>query len=373
MWKRYAVVAALLVIVSACDTSGSPSDTPSRSAAGATRGIDSNPTGRPVSAPDLQHVPRDWDQVPWAGSGRAVRAPAADAALPAIIDGGGPPARLAYHPVERLTDPEGWASERILFLGRDNKWRELDLGDLGLPDAWWPGRDTFGAGSLSGDGRTWAAHTLAGVLFVDLTTGTFHHVAFPDKSPVVRYVTWVPGHDVVSAYARKPEGTRYFTYQLRPRGRINPVSYDGSRTRFDVDGTPVEVTTHGRTLTLTRQEAGTSTSTHWTLPFRFDVGDPFGVFGLDQVAIQPTLADTRPLPVWVFDKHTGQPTARLLLPPRTSIEGWTDNGTLILYVDNRRLIAWNPQSGEFTRILEVPGPYPAPDEAAASTVSLTSR
>lgn len=370
VFERFALAVALLVIVSGCETSESSSDAPPRNQADATRGVDSGPTEEPVLAPELQHLPSDWSEINWSRS-RQVRAPAGDTALPMVLDGG-PPARLAYHPVERLTDPEGWAGERIFFLGRDGQWRELDMGDLGLPDTWWPGSDTFGPGSLSADGHTWAAHTNGGVVFVDLTTGASHHVAFPQASPMVRYVTWVPGKNVVSAYARKPEGTRYSTFQLRPNGPVSPVSYDGSRTHFDVDGTPVEVTTHGRTLTLTRGEAGRSTPTQWQLPIRFVRGDPYGVFGQDEVAIQPTLTDTRPVTVWVFDKATGHPQARLLLPPRTSIERWTDSGSLVLYVENRRLVTWDPQSGQFTRLLEVPGPYPQLGEWAASTVSLAS-
>ncbi len=281
----------------------------------------------------------------------------------------GPPASLAYHPLERLTDPVGWAGERIIFLGRDGRWRELNLGDLGLPEAWWPGADTFGAGSLSDDGRMWVAHTNAGVVFVNLTTGTHRHVAFPRTSPVVRAVTFIPGRDVVSAYARLPEGLRYSTFHVWPGGRLTRVSYDGRRTRFDVDGTPVEVSSKGRTLILTRSVPGGHTITRWRAP-RGVVGTPYGVFGEDQVAIQPTLSDDRSMIVWVFEKHSGQIQARLRIPPGTTIERWTDRGRLTLYLNSRRLVTWDPQSGRVRRLLEVPGPYPGRLESAASTVSL---
>jgi hypothetical protein len=127
-------------------------------------------------------------------------------------------ARLAYHPLERLTDPaEGWASEQIMFWGSDGQWRSLDMADLGLPEAWWPGgNDTYGPGSLSADGRIWAAHTNAGVVLVNLSTGSFRHVAFPGTSPMVRYVTSVPGQRAFSAYARTPQGVRYQTFRVRP-------------------------------------------------------------------------------------------------------------------------------------------------------------
>lgn len=62
---------------------------------------------------------------------------------------------LAVYPAQPCG--EGWERESIFFLGTDLQWRELNLGDLGLPaDAWIYSCDSYGAGALSPDGTMWA-------------------------------------------------------------------------------------------------------------------------------------------------------------------------------------------------------------------------
>ena len=79
--------------------------------------------------------------------------------LPSLLTD--PPGRavLTFHPPEGFDDPAGWASETLLFYGSDRRWRSLRMGELGLPAQAWPGADTYGAGSLSPDGRWWAGRS----------------------------------------------------------------------------------------------------------------------------------------------------------------------------------------------------------------------
>jgi hypothetical protein len=71
-------------------------------------------------------------------------------------------------------DVQGWARETIDFYGVDGTWRRLNMADLGLPDSAWPGCQTYGAGSLSPDGRWWV--TGAKGLFVLLNLESGHLV-----------------------------------------------------------------------------------------------------------------------------------------------------------------------------------------------------
>ena len=367
-----ALVPALLVLAAGCSSSPDSSGPPPRHAAGGISAPAAPATRAADAAPTLQRLPRHWGSVPWAANPGG-RVPSRTAALPDALDGHGPPARLAYH-AERLSDEHGWAGERVLFLGRDGRWRALDLADLGLPESWWPGPGAYGAGALSADGRTWAARTNAGVVLVDLTTGEHHHVAFPATSPNVRYVAWVPGSHVVSAYARRPGGRRYSTFQLGPGGEPRPASYDGSRSRFDVDGAPVTIVSHGRTLNLSRGVEVGPIALQWHLPLRFLRGTPYGVFSDDDVALlQPTPDDRGFGTVWVFDKVTGEARARLRVPTGSSIDGWTGHGALIVTISDRRSVTWNPASGAFHRWLVAAPPHPSASEGTASTVALPAR
>ncbi len=383
MALRTALVCALLTLLAACTTSvGEPrkDSPPAGSADNTTDGafaLPEAPTSNVPKAPRPQVAPRDWSRVPWVGGRRRV-APAAAEELPGVLQDP-QRARLVYHPTERLDDPTGWAGERLLFLGVDDQWRVLDMEELGLPADWWPGVDTYGSGSLSRDGRVWAGKTDGGVVLLELSSGAVRHVDFPPgRSRVVR-VDWMPGRDVVSAYAARPRYYKYDTFQVDTTGRVKSVRYPGWRTRFDVDGTPVEVSRAKRhQLTIKRWEDDGITSTTWTpgvtIP-RSMRTTAFGVFGATDVALYahrgwPSHA---PAQVWALDKGTGAVTARLQVPATTSIEGWADDGTLRLLVANRRVVEWQPRTGKVRQVLELPGPYPGSGEWAAATVAFPSQ
>ncbi|WP_121257037.1 hypothetical protein [Nocardioides ferulae] len=362
MWTIW--VAAAVLLLAACSP-GEPA-APEAPPAGTPEAA---PSATPARPPAVQRLPERWASVPLHG-GLPRRAPADSDALPDVL-GAGVAARLAYHPTERWEDPVGWAGEQVLFWGVDGRWRVLGLADLGLPDAWWPGPDTYGPGRLSADGRRWAAHTNAGVVFVDLTEGTVRHVDFPRGSRMVRYVEWLPGRNAVSAYGRAPGPSPYRTFHVTPGGKVTPVPYTGWRSRFDTDGTPVELVSDPPTgLRVTRWEGGTPERTTWDLPRDFRRGRLWGVFGETHVAVfEPPRGGLGSTMIWVFDTTTGEPVARLRVP-LTSIEGWLDAGSLLLLVDSRRLVVWQPLTGRFLRSTVLPGPYPAEGEWAAATVSL---
>lgn len=323
------------------------------------------------SLPRLERLPAEWGRVPFAQTAFPRDMPSL-VSSPSVLEQPRP-AVLVYHPLERASDPVGWGGEELLFLGRDGQWRNLNMADLGLNPAWWPGADTYGAGELSGDGRFWAAQTDAGVVILDLTTGVVRHVSFPAGHPFVRNVEWVPGRNVVTAYARNANGKRYLTFHIRPRGRATPVSYDGSKTRFDVDGTRVVILrTARREFTVTRMEPGEATSSRWMLPADFPPGAQRGVFSETRVALSKNVGDGFDRQeIWVFDKATGDPLARLAVP-MTEIVGWLDDSNLLLNVDGRRLVTWEPETRSIRRVAELPGPFRQPGEWAAATVTVST-
>lgn len=368
---RPVLLSVLVALLAACTTTtGEPSSPGS-------------PAGSPPSAPataplpPAQALPRDWDRVPWV-DGRRTTAPGAAAELPSVL-ADPRPARLVHHPTERWEDGDGWVSERLFLLGTDERWRSLDLDDLGLPDGSWPGRDTFGAGSLSRDGRWWAGRAHAGVVLLDLRSGEVTYAALPPGIAGVGHVQWIPGRDVVSATAGRPGSSRQVTFHVDTAGRVTPARYPGWRTRFDVDGTPVGVTSVGRDrLRFTRwHDTGTESRTlapGLELP-RLMRRYVFPVFGSSEVALLAAARSwpsSAPAHVWALDKHTGAMTARLRVPATTDVVGWTADGTLRLLLENRRLVEWHPASGRLRRLLELPGPYPDPHEWAAATVAFPS-
>ena len=159
---------------------------------------------------------------------------------------------------------------------------------------------------------------------------------------------------------------------------MTPVRYPGWRTRFDVDGTPIEVIGTGRPqLKFKRWEEDGIESTTFTpgvdIP-RSMRSYAFGVFGAADVALYahrgwPSPASAQ---IWVLDKSTGAMSARLRVPATSSIVGWTDNGRLRLLVANRRVVEWEPRTGHVRRLLELRGPYPVLGEWAAATVTFPS-
>jgi hypothetical protein len=217
------------------------------------------------------------------------------------------------------------------------------------------------------------------VILVDLDSGAVRFADLPTDRSNVRSVGWIPGRDVVSAHAAGPKFMKYDTVHIDTDGRVQPVQYPGWRTRFDVDGTPVEVSGAGRhELTIKRWEAGGIGSTTWS--FRMALPQTlrhttFGTFGATDVALYAHRGWPSPAPgqVWVLDKDTGAMTARLQVPANTDIRGWTDDGSLRLLLANRRAVEWHPRSGEVRQVLNLPGPYPDSGEWAAATVAFPSQ
>lgn len=372
---RTALTCTLLSVLAACTAPVSEPSKDSPPASPATDAAEGSPT-KATPVPKPQVLPDDWNRVPWAG-GQRREPPTTASEVPSVLQ---VPARaqLAYHPTERLDDPDGWAGERIYFLGVDDRWRVLDMADLGLPADSWPGADTYGSGSLSHDGRMWVGHAHGGVVLINLSSGTVNFVAFPADRSDVRHVKWVPGEDVVSAYASPPQGSNYYTFHVDAEGRLKPVEYPGPRTTFDTDGTPTEVVgVTGQRLRITRwtdQGPEPTTVTPGIDIPRSVRRHAFGVFGDAHVAlyVHQGWPSRTAAQLWVLDKGTGALVARLEVPATSSIVGWTDDGILRVLLANRRLVQWDPRTGDVRQVLELPGPYPAYAEWAAATVTFAS-
>lgn len=307
--------------------------------------------------PELQRLPRDWSKVPWR-AGRELLAPAARLVTKSVLADPPGRARLTFHAVERLGDNEGWGGERLVFLGYDGRWRSLDMADLGLSDSVWPGVDTYGAGALSEDGRTWAGRTKAGVVLLDPGSGRAHHVELPGPFSQVGYLTWVPGRETLAAVAGHATGGGLRAFDIDRSGRVTRARYPASDTRFDVQGTPVSIVwTHGR-LRVTRYESSGPVVATWPSPGRLRGRTQYGTFGSTSVLLVQWPDDlTGPSTLWVLDKVTGEPTARLRSSGQAA--AWPvrwDRESVVLLIDNQALVAWNPTSGSFERVLRLAEP-----------------
>lgn len=208
--------------------------------------------GSPAAAPKptptptvvVQRLPADLASLPRLRTALPRRTPTDAASLPALVDD--PPLRATtvYHPAEHWPEPvEGWASETLLFHGIDGEWRRLRMDDLGLPEASWPGHDTYGAGSLSPDGRWWAGKSGAGVILLDLGTGTADVVGL--GSDWVASVEWrADSRSLVVGHGSS--GRRAELLEL-PSRRRTVLPYEYWQADFAPDGTAYSLRAAGRT------------------------------------------------------------------------------------------------------------------------------
>lgn len=342
---------ALLLVLTGCSASGDPAATPAPSV-----------TPRPVEAPvTVQTLPADPASWPRLRTRLPRRVPTDGTSLPALLDD--PPGRatMVFHPAERWPEPvEGWASETLLFHGRDGQWRRLRMDELGLPDASWTTHDTYGSGSLSPDGRWWAGKSRAGVILLDLGTGDVDVVDL--GTSWVASVEWrADSRSIVVGHGTRPMRTEIVEL---PSRRRTVLPYDYWQAGFAPDGTQLSLRRAGRDRAELLEWAGDAPVRRAELelaglgasrdrrPFGVDVTD--GRF-LTFVQRPPWVT----IDLAVVDSDSAEVEARLHLDRQDRQffrdATWLDRETVLLEADPG-LIAWRPHDGEFHRVTVVPTP-----------------
>ncbi|GAB3197174.1 hypothetical protein GCM10027062_08290 [Nocardioides hungaricus] len=290
------------------------------------------------------------------------RVPTDWSALPALLDD--PPGRASavYHPPERWPEPvDGWASETLLFYGVDGTWRRLRMDELGLADEGWGSYDTYGAGSLSPDGRRWAGTSRLGVIVLDLATGEAQTIGL--GSDWTASVEWRPdSRSLLVSHGSWPP--RFERLEL-PSGRRTLLPFRSWQAGFAPDGTAFSVRTAG---------PGPADLVTW----KRGVPVPRGELDLPRLArspyagglIGPGMTDGRFLvvvqrpPYRTFDLVVVGTTsleveARLHVPRRIRFNftgfRWLDPRTVLLGI-GPGLIAWRPAEGALYRVTDLPDP-----------------
>jgi hypothetical protein len=289
--------------------------------------------------------------------------PATDTPLPsALVD---PPgrARMAYHPAEWWDDAGGWASETVLLLGTDGRWRRLELADLGLPESAWPGRDTYGSGELSPDGRWWAGRSRAGVILLDLRTGTHRLVEL--ETDWVAQVRWLPDSAAFVVAHSAPGRAGLNAHRVAVPGlRTRAVPYEVWETGFEPDGTP---------LTLRRTRAGSYDVVAWPrsrevargsvrLPLTGRLNRALATYPTaGRYAVITSVPGARPLDLVILDAATNEVEHVLRFERRVRLWNlwWLDPDTLLLQT-RRGLAVWDLGTGSIRPVTTGPEPNGEP-------------
>jgi hypothetical protein len=357
---RLVVVAALL-LGSGCTAKGRPSDAaaPSGTPPASPAPAPSRPPPWPLA--DVR-VDRIAGELPLQDSLLPATFPPDDSVLPDLLTDPPGRARLAYHPRESFDDRGGWVTERVLFLGLDGAWRSLEMVDLGLPESTHPGVDTYGAGELSPDGRTWAAPTVAGIVLLDLSTARWRVLRLPGDH--TRYLKWRPD-------GRRIDVVRLHGASTQRTWSVDPLSPGVDRAPYLL---PIDGFAHdGSVVTFARRDADTvrivhrdrsRTSDVVAMPYRHArrggaVGSRHVLFGLNRELL-------------AVDGHSWAPVARLQLR-RTDAAGWPrgwwDEDSVWFAEASRGLITWNVSDGR-TRVVTRVGPAARHDTYWSASVAV---
>ena len=321
----------------------------------------------------VTRVPRDLGTQPvQAVAGLPRSLPVASAALPSALDDPPGRARLAYHPPEWWGDATGWASETVLLLGVDGRWRRLALADLGRPEADWPGVDTYGAGALSPDGRWWAGKSRAGVLLVDLGTGRHQLVGL--ATDWVAQVRWLPDSSgLVAAHGLGNRSGLRTAHVSLPDLRTRALPYEVWEVGFEPDGTPVTLRrTRGGSYELVADPGPGEVvrgSVRFPLAGRMHRSlAPIPTEG--RYAVLTQHRSTRPVDLVVLDSATLAVQHVLRFDQRRVrlwCVWWLDPDRLLVQT-RRDLVLWDLRDGSVRRVAD--GPEPNGEHWWAWTVDL---
>jgi hypothetical protein len=319
-------------------TSTTPASTPSTSPAGPAPGAWS------LEGVRVDRIPRD---PPLVESALPASFPADDARLPDLLADPPGRARLAYHPRETFDDRNGWADERVFFLGTDGAWRSLEMLDLGLPESTHPGVDTYGAGELSPDGTRWAAKTNDGIVLLDLRTARARVVPLPGA--YTGYLVWRPDGSRVDVVRQSGGPSTYRTWSidplsLRPSRAAHRLPIDG----YAPDGSVVTFSRRdGRTVRTVNHD-GTQVTDVVPMPYRRArlggaVGPTRTLFGLNRG-------------MFVVESRSTAPIAQLRMGPRDGAgwpRGWWGEDMVWFYEWSRGLLSWDVTTGELGTLVRV--------------------
>jgi hypothetical protein len=335
---RLIIIVALLA-ASGCSADGEQDDAASPSdAPGVSPDAPTSPTPEPWSIEEVR-VDRIADDLPRVASKLPAFFPPDDSDLPDLLADPPGRARLAYHPRESFDDRDGWADERVFFLGLDGSWRVLNMLDLGLPDSLHLGPDTYGAGDLSPDGTMWAARTNAGVVLLDLETSRAQQVPLPGSH--TQYMAWDPDSRSVDVMRLSGASThRTWTVDARAFA-TQRASYRLPIDGFAHDGSVVTFTRRGTDTVRVMHRDGERQRDRVAVPYRTArlggaVGQARTMFGLNRELL-------------VVDDVSWTPEARLRLEPGDMAgwpRGWLDSHTVWFYEGSRGLLTWDVVSGE---------------------------
>lgn len=309
----------------------------------------------------VQTMPVDIASLPRLRTALPRSLPSDASALPDLMDD--PPGRatMVYHPPEMIVDEpvDGWASETLIFYGVDGRWRRMRMDELGLPDAIWPGSDTYGAGSLSPDGRRWVGKSRAGVIVVDLATG---HADLIDLG--TDWTAWVEWRDDSRTIVVGHRNARFRTdlIELSSRQRTAlPFTYWSAS--FAPDGTAYSLRSAGRgrvELVAWHGDVPTSVGEVDIPGLRRWTG---GMYGPDLtedrflVGVQKRPYRTIDLVVVGIDDLQAEARLHLAAKQRSRYVDaeWLDPETVLLEAKSG-LVAWRPSDGTFLRVTALPDP-----------------
>ncbi|WP_139175645.1 hypothetical protein [Nocardioides lianchengensis] len=250
---------------------------------------------------------------------------------------------------------DGWASETLLLHGIDGRWRVLPMDELGLDDAIWPGHDTYGAGSLSPDGRWWAGRSRAGVVLLDLGTG---------RGEIVGARRWV-------SEVQWRDDSRSLVVALGDRPRTELLDLSGRRSTLSFRSGEASAADDGRWWSGRATDDGRWESIEWLdgtqvshgaveLPELRRSQSEQQLVGVEVAGGRGLLtlqrSPYRTLDLVVVGVSTPELLAHLHLNARNRRafrDGeWLDPETVLLQW-GPGLVAWRPLEGTFARVMDV--------------------
>jgi hypothetical protein len=304
------------------------------------------------SAPPVTPSPStDITQSPWDPRDVDDLSPAAADVAPRLPDDVSPPATaipLVGNPIDAAVLAFR-GDDAILLLSTDGTWRSTSPASGG----------TSGA-VLSADGTRLAVGTATGADIWTLSTGRRVRVAHPQESTPGEYESWAWVDDSTLLY---DDGRAGGWLVALPSGEATAVPYPNGSVTVDPDGAVVESADDGTPPRLVDWAGGQPRRVNMTrighlTSIQADADTVVGINGSSVVVA--TRSDLAPLHVLPLtnpqDNYGGG---------KLPVVGLLDDGTVLLQVPvfdaefTWRLVAWDPQTGEVTRLTRGTGPVPA--------------